>query len=102
MTWKPWHMALAGGVTASSVLLGFFIMKKKREFEAESAVIQQQLTTDMASGVYAAQLAALRVQLAAHAEVVANRAADAHLASAYGLTATRMAGLQRLVRIFPS
>lgn len=96
---KPWHVALIGGVGASAWLAAFLIIKKKQAFEVEANAMRAQLTNDMARGVYRAQLDTLRTELAAHAETVANRAADEHIAQTYGLTPSRMEGLRRLAAV---
>jgi hypothetical protein len=97
---KSWHVALIGGTGASAIVLTFLILQKKREFEVESNRMRTQLTSDIARGEYRTQLDALRAQLSAYAEVVANQAADAHLINTYGLTPERMAGLRRLAAMF--
>ena len=97
---KPWHLALAGGAGVGSIILAVLVVKKKREFEVQANAMRAQLTNDMATGVYARQLDALRVELGAYAETVANRAADEHIAQTYGLTPARMEGLRRLAAVF--
>lgn len=97
---RPWHVALLSGTLAGFGVMTFFIAAKKKEFEAASNQMRTQLTSEMARGEYRTQLDALRVQLAARAEVIANQAADAHLINAYGLTPERMEGMRRLASRF--
>lgn len=95
---RPWAAAALGGITASGVVLVFCMLRKKAEIEREGNVLRAQLTQRFTFGAYRAQMDRLRTELGAHAETVANRAADEHLASAYGLTRDRMQQMQALAQ----
>ena len=91
---KAWHAAALGGALGAGVVLAFGVRAKAKQFEAQGAALERAVP-----GSVAAQLEA---RLAAYADmrgnVIANQAADAYMRNVYGITAERVAAMDRLAR----
>lgn len=97
---RPWHVAAAGAVGASSILLFFLLSDKATKYEAQAKALERAVETGEGSTRLARLARGLPDRLKNYAEAytepLAKRSADAHLAEHYGLTEDRIKGIERL------
>ena len=95
---KAWLFVLGGALVGSGVVLPFFLIAKKNEFDRKANELRAQLLAQGGTNVYAQQLNAMRHDLETYVDQLAHRAADDHIGRYYGLTPERMANISRLAR----
>ncbi len=97
MNWR-WGMVFAGATVGGVIALIYMGSRTKRELEQRAVSFRQQLESEEGRAIVTQQMAQMRTDLAAHAELVATRAADQHIGTYYGLTPERMQAVERLAR----
>lgn len=95
---RPWMWAALGGVGGAAATFGLLMLTKRPDLERRGEVLRRQLEGRERLGPYSLQMYRLSVDLGRYAETVANRAADEHLATVYGLSRERMQSMQALAR----
>lgn len=99
---KAWVAASVGGLVGCAAVLAVVLPKTIRRLEARGAALQAAAESGEGRTAFTRQVAALRGELdayaTAYADPLAQRAANDHMMTAYGINEQRVQKLERLAR----
>jgi len=93
-----WKMVLLGAGVGGGLVLGYMLWRTKKELDQKARLFRLQLESEEGQAIVTQQMTQMRADLGTFAERVANKAADDHIGTTYGLTPARMHAVEGLMR----